>query len=119
MNSLLNEKTKNDFIEFGNEKFNESFNFYFGNIDKEEEKDLNMILKELNKAIQINLDCKYLKKSINNECKELIFLLENKGNKKINHSNKMNKSGPFKPLKKPKIISMTGRVLSNTSISSK
>ena len=106
------EKTENDFIKFENEKFSESYKYFCENIDKEEEKDINIILMELNKSIQLNLDY-YYENNINKDCMELIFLLEKKGHKKNRKVNKKIKNGFFKPLKKPKIISMIGRVLSN------
>ena len=104
---------ENDFIKFENERINESYKNFCENIDKEELKDINTILIELNKSIEINLD--YYENNNNNECMELIFLLEKKEHKKKRNINKKIKNGPFKSLKKPKIISMNGRVLSNNS----
>ena len=113
MTSLITEKTENNYFNFEKEKNNESISDYYENIDIEEEKDINIILKELNKSIQINLEYNYF----DDECKELIFLLEKekKNEKKLKYSNKKKKNCPFKSLKKPKIISMSGRILSDCS----
>ena len=113
MISSLKEKIENDFIKSENERINESYKYFCENIDKEELKDINTILIELNKAIKINFD--YYENDNNNECMELIFLLEKKEHKKNRNVNKKIKNGSFKSLKKPKIISMNGRVLSNNS----
>ena len=80
MISSLKEKIENDFIKSENERINESYKYFCENIDKEELKDINTILIELNKAIKINFD--YYENDNNNECMELIFLLEKKEHKK-------------------------------------
>ena len=108
---------KSTLFEFNKEKYNETYEFFIENINEEEIKDINIILDELNKAILINIDNIY--NNSDDECQEILFLLEKKNDKKnknIKIKNKKinNKCCPFKPLKKPKKISMVGRVLSNS-----
>ena len=69
--------------------------------DKDEENnDIRSILSDLNKNIELNINEK--EKKYNKECQEILNIL------KFNQS-------PFKPLLKPKKISMIGKIIYNSS----
>ena len=122
------EESKNDldFNQFKNE-LNSLPNFYTisnGHLDYKSEKNKNLItipnleeideimlfLKELNKAIQINID-----ENIEDDCEELASIIRKSMGKhqKSVVTHKISKKSMFKPLKKPKKIFV--KVLKNDS----
>ena len=115
-----------DFNQFKND-LNSLPNFYTisnGHLDYKSEKNKNLItipnleeieeimllLKELNKAIQINID-----ENIEDDCEELASIIRKSMGKhqKSVVTNKISKKSMFKPLKKPKKIFV--KVLKNDS----
>ena len=92
---FLHEKNKNDFF----------------TLNSDEICDIMLVLEELNKAIQINIDENYV-----DDCQEILSILRKPMGqtyqKSINH-HKTNKKSIFKPLKKPKKIFV--KVLKDTS----
>ena len=87
---------------YGHLKFkNENNDHEFLNLNSEEISDILLVLEELDKAIQINID------EINiDNCDEIISILSKSNvkphQKSVNH--KISKKSIFKPLKKPKKI---------------
>ena len=81
-----------------------------GEILKEDLRDTELILLELNQAIQINLNFQE-----DDECQELLTILRKPAQKKLTSQKCKTKikCGPFKSLKHPKKISLVGRVLSD------
>ena len=81
-----------------------------GEILKEDLRDTELILFELNQAIQINLNFQE-----DDECQELLTILRKPAQKKLTSQKCKTKikCGPFKSLKHPKKISLVGRVLSD------
>jgi len=79
-------------------------------LNLEEIEDIMLLLEEINKAIQINVD-----ENIENDCEELASILKKSMGKHqksvVNH--KISKKSMFKPLKKPKKIFV--KVLKNDS----
>ena len=79
-------------------------------LNLEEIEDIMLLLEEINKAIQINID-----ENIENDCEELASILKKSMGKHqksvVNH--KISKKSMFKPLKKPKKIFV--KVLKNDS----
>ena len=90
----LLEKNKNDFF----------------NLNSDETLDILLLLEELNKAIQINID-----ENINDDCGEIISILRKPMGQTYQKSihKKKTKKNIFKPLKKPKKIFI--KVLKDTS----
>ena len=82
----------------------------FSILNFEEIEDLQLILEEINQAIQINID-----ENLDDDCEELASILRKSMGKHqksvVNH--KMHKKSIFKPLKKPKKIFV--KVLKNDS----
>ena len=91
---FLHEKNKNDFF----------------TLNSDEICDIVLVLEELNKAIQINIDENYI-----DDCKEILSLLRKPMGQTYQKSiyHKTNKKSIFKPLKKPKKIFV--KVLKDTS----
>ena len=92
---FLLEKNKNDFF----------------TLNPDEICDIILVLEELNKAIQINID-----ENCIDECQEIISILSKpmgQTYQKSIHHHKTNKKSIFKPLKKPKKIFV--KVLKDTS----
>ena len=77
-------------------------------LNLEEIKDIILILEEINKAIQINID-----ENLENESEELISLIRQNHQKSV-VTHKIYKKSIFKPLKKPKKIFV--KVLKNDFI---
>ena len=78
--------------------------------DKDEENnEIKTILSDLNKSIIFNIQEKENKNS--KECQEIINIMKIPIN---DIKNSKNLSSPFKPLLKPKKISMTGKIIYNT-----
>jgi hypothetical protein len=90
----LLEQTKNDFF----------------NLNSEEISDILLVLDELNKAIQINIDENYI-----DDCSEIVSILRKPMGQTYQKSinKKKAKKNIFKPLKKPKKIFL--KVLKDTS----
>ena len=90
----LHEQTKNDFF----------------NLNSEEISDILLVLDELNKAIQINIDENYI-----DDCSEIVSILRKPMGQTYQKSinKKKTKKNIFKPLKKPKKIFL--KVLKDTS----
>ena len=92
---FLHEKNKNDFF----------------TLNSDEICDIVLVLEELNKAIQINIDENYV-----DDCQEILSILRKpmgQTYQKSIHHHKTNKKSIFKPLKKPKKIFV--KVLKDTS----
>ena len=91
----INKKELDEYLYFDLEK--EKINYII--FEENEIDEINDILKEIKKSktININKNNINLKSKRRNECKEILSILNN----------------PFKPLLKPKIISLKGRVLYN------
>jgi hypothetical protein len=91
---FLHEKNKNDFF----------------TLNSEEIYDIMLVLEELNKAIQINIDENYI-----DDCQEIVSILRKPMGQTYQKSihNKKTKKSIFKPLKKPKKIFL--KVLKDTS----
>ena len=85
--------------------------------DKDEDyNDILSILSDLNKNIELNIkedENKYKNKN-SKECQEIINILKNPLNNIKNIKNNTNLCSPFKPLLKPKKISMAGKIIYNT-----
>ena len=90
----LHEKNKNDFF----------------NLNSDETSDILLLIEELNKAIQINIDERFY-----DDCGEIISILRKPMGKTYQKSihKKKTKKNIFKPLKKPKKIFI--KVLKDTS----
>ena len=93
----INKKELEEYLYFDLEK--EKINYII--FEENEIDEINDILKEIKKSKTININKNNnninLKSKRRNECKEILSILNN----------------PFKPLLKPKIISLKGRVLYN------
>ena len=113
-NNFKKNKSKNNF-DFKLEKENKIIEKYkYITLEENEINEINIILKELNKAKDININKTILEKKENyeheKECKEIISILKKPIFSKIsNFHNSINT--PFKPLLKPKKISLIGKVL--------
>ena len=90
----LHEQTKNDFLSLNSEEISDIF----------------LVLDELNKAIQINIDENYI-----DDCSEIVSILRKPMGQTYQKSinKKKTKKNIFKPLKKPKKIFL--KVLKDTS----
>ena len=98
INSLQNlYKTSKGHLNFKHEKIKNDFY----NLNSEEISDILLVLDELNKAIQINIDENNI-----DDCDEIISILRKPmgkpHQKSVNH--KISKKSIFKPLKKPRKI---------------
>ena len=98
LNSLPNfYKTSYGYLKYKNENYNNEFL----SLNSEEISDIILVLEELDKAIQINID----ESNIDN-CDEIISILSKSNvkphQKSVNH--KISKKSIFKPLTKPKKI---------------
>ena len=90
------------------------------NIEENDLNEINDILKEMDNSISINLNYSYNNIKIKNnneshekECNEILSILKRPfSNKDVRY---LNKDTPFKPLIKPKKVSMIGKVLYNVS----
>ena len=91
---FLHEKNKNDFL----------------TLNSDEIYDIELVLEELNKAIQINIDENNI-----DDCQEIVSILRKPMGKTYQKSihHKKSKKSIFKPLKKPKKIFL--KVLKDTS----
>ena len=87
-------------------------------LNEEELSQINSLITELNKAIQINININE-RNNDEKDCKEILSILQRQKikNKQIINKNKTIKTCVFKPLKRPKKISLIGRVLSDTPLS--
>ena len=96
----------NGHLDYNLEKNKNSFSM----LNFEEIEDLQLILEEINQAIQINID-----ENLDDDCEELASILRKSMGKHqksvVNH--KIHKKSIFKPLKKPKKIFV--KVLKNDS----
>ena len=93
----------------------ENINLKFQFLDEEELNQINSLITELNKAVQININITK-RNDDEKECKEILSILQRskvKNRQKIN-KNKSIKTCVFKPLNRPKKISLIGRVFSDT-----
>ena len=86
---------------------NTNMNDFIGDKD-EENNEIKTILSDLNKSIKFNIQEKENKNS--KECQEIINIMKIPI---IDIKNSKNLSSPFKPLLKPKKISMTGKIIYN------
>lgn len=90
------------------------------NIEENDLNEINDILKEMDNSISINLNYSYNNIKIKNnneshekECNEILSILKRPfSNKDVRY---LNKDTPFKPLLRPKKVSMIGKVLYNVS----
>ena len=90
------------------------------NIEENDLNEINDILKQMDNSISINLNYSYNNIKIKNnneshekECNEILSILKRPfSNKDVRY---LNKDTPFKPLIKPKKVSMIGKVLYNVS----
>ena len=83
--------------------------------DKDEvNNDILSILSDLNKNIEFNIQENENKNKNSKECQEIINILNNPLNNIKNSKNNKNLCSPFKPLLKPKKISMAGKIIYNT-----
>ena len=125
MNEIIEENdliTEN--IDFDNNFINPNLSFdnYFNHKDEYFDKDfidnknednieIKNILSDLNKNIELNITEKEKEKENDNskECQEIINILK----KPLSHKNIRYYNSPFKPLLKPRQISMVGKVFYN------
>ncbi len=90
------------------------------NIEENDLNEINDILKKMDNSISINLNYSYNNIQIKNnneshekECNEILSILKRPfSNKDVRY---LNKDTPFKPLLRPKKVSMIGKVLYNVS----
>ena len=97
----------NIILENENEKIVENEINDFEEDNKEENSVFETILNDLNKNIEINIKENENENNINQPCQELLEILKYP----LSDKNIRNGISPFKPMLKPKRISLTGKVL--------
>ena len=102
----------NIILENENEKIVENEINDFEEDNKEENSVFETILNDLNKNIEINLKEHENENSINQPCQEILDILTYP----LSDKNIRNGISPFKPMLKPKKISLIGKVLSDMPI---
>ena len=116
-NDLINENINfdNNFIN-PNLSFDNYFNskdeyFYKDFFDNKNEDNIEIknILSDLNKNIELNITEKEKENDNSKECQEILNILK----KPLSHKNIRYYNSPFKPLLKPRQISMVGKVFFN------
>ena len=102
----------NIILENENEKIVENEINDFEEDNKEENSVFETILNDLNKNIEINIKEHENENNINQSCQELLEILKYP----LSDKNIRNGISPFKPMLKPKKISLIGKVLSDMPI---
>lgn len=112
--SIINDENfenKNEVFDynFEEEKNNDRLKESFSNFNEEkEEKEIENILRDLNKAIQIDINPNNFNNEHYNECQEILSILQKPICKKCHNRKHLTY---YKPLTKPKKINMIGKVL--------
>ncbi len=114
---IVNFENKNDnILDFKTKKDNQILDKKKFNFEDSDMNEINEILKEMDKEIEININISYNEDIIKNnskdhekECNEILSIL----GKPLSNKDVRNLDTPFKPLLKPKKVSLVGKVLYN------